>query len=173
MAKTIKKIFLVDDDPTHTEMLKAFLSEKFNLEIITFSTGEEALKNIELKPSFMILDYNLDRFDNNAVDGVEVLKRFKEADPSINILMLSGQDKIDVAVDSMKYGAFDYVVKNPTGFLRVENAINNINNAVRDKEQLKTYKISTYILIAFIIAVFSLAIILKQLGIATDNLFWV
>jgi DNA-binding NtrC family response regulator len=121
----------------------------------------------------MILDYNLDRFDNNAVDGVEVLKRFKEADPSINILMLSGQDKIDVAVDSMKYGAFDYVVKNPTGFLRVENAINNINNAVRDKEQLKTYKISTYILIAFIIAVFSLAIILKQLGIATDNLFWV
>jgi hypothetical protein len=86
--------------------------------------------------------------------------------------MLSGQDKIEVAVETMKHGAFDYVVKNPTGFIRVENSLNNLHKTLRDKYLIKAYRTSTYILLGIIVLIVITAIILKQTGIATDNIGW-
>lgn len=173
MAKKSKKIFIVDDDPTHNDMLKAFLLEKFNMDILSFTSGEEAIRNIEQNPDFIILDYNLDRVNANALDGVAVLKKFREINPNAYVIMLSGQDKIEVAVDSMRCGAFDYVVKNPVGFLRIENTLLNISSALRDKKSLKAYRFATFFLGGFILFFIILAIVLKQLGIASDNMFWI
>lgn len=171
MAKT-KKIFIVDDDPTHNDMLKSYLLDKFNVEVMAFTNGEDAVRNLHLNPEFVILDYYLDRNNSNAMNGIEVLKKIKQQNPHTYVLMLSGQDKIEVAVDTMKYGAFDYVVKNPTGFIRVENSLNNLHKALRDKYLIKAYRTSTYLLLGVIILIIAAAIILKQTGIATDNLGW-
>lgn len=173
MAKSKKKtVFIIDDDPAQNDMLKSFLLEKFNVEVMAFTSGEEALRNLTWNPTIVILDYFLDRIDNQAINGVEVLKQIKQQQPETYIIMFSGQDKIEVAVDTIKYGAVDYVVKNPTSFIRVENIINQINKKIRTEYSLKAYRTSTFVLGGVIILIIIVAIMLNQMGIATQNIGW-
>ena len=133
-------IFLVDDEPIQNEMLKDFISERFEFTIKTFDNGEEALKNMSLNPQIIVLDFHLNAHLQNAQNGVEVLKLIKETNPEVQVIMLSGQDKLEVAVDSMKYGAYDYVIKGETAFSRIENVLNNIIELGNVKAANKTYK---------------------------------
>ncbi len=133
-------IFLIDDEPIQNEMLKDYISERFQYKIKTFGSGEDALKEMSLMPAIIVLDFHLNSHLPNAENGVEVLKRIKEVYPAAQVIMLSGQDKLEVAVDSMKYGAYDYVIKGETAFSRMENIINNINELRNVKDANVTYK---------------------------------
>lgn len=127
MAEHKRLIFIVDDEPIQNEMLKDYLSERFLYDIRAFDNGETALQNMHLKPEIMVLDYHLEGSSKGAKNGVEILKLVKEKYPETQVIMLSGQDKIDVAVDSIKFGAYDYVVKGETAFSRMENSLNNVS----------------------------------------------
>jgi DNA-binding NtrC family response regulator len=81
---------------------------------------------------------------------VEVLKAIKEKHPDVQVIMISGQDKIDVAVDSMKYGAYDYVVKGETAFSRTENILNNVSELHKMRTINKGYK-RTIVLLSVVI----------------------
>lgn len=141
MATSTKRyVFLVDDEPIQNEMLKDYLSEKFVYELKTFDNGEEAMQHMNLHPEIIILDYHLSAHKPDAENGVEVLKRIKNEYPETQVIMLSGQDKIDVAIDTMKYGAFDYVVKGESAFSRVENIMNNIDRLQKLKLINQGYK---------------------------------
>lgn len=113
-------VFLIDDEPIQNEMLKDFLADRFLSHIKTFDNGEEAMKEMHLGPEIIILDYHLNAHDKSAKNGVEVLKMIKDNYPKVEVIMLSGQDKIEVAVESMKYGAYDYVLKGETAFLELK-----------------------------------------------------
>lgn len=126
-SKPKRYVFLVDDEPIQNEMLKDYLEEKFTFDFKTFESGEEALKNMNLKPEIVVLDFHLNNHIEDAKNGLDVLKAIKEESPETEVVMISGQDKIDVAVDTMKYGAYDYVVKGESGFSRTENILNNIS----------------------------------------------
>jgi DNA-binding NarL/FixJ family response regulator len=73
------------------------------------------------KPDVIILDYHLDGIDKNAMNGIETLDKIKEYDSDIPVVMLSSQDKIDVAISCMHHKAFDYVVKVRPLFTTSEN----------------------------------------------------
>lgn len=133
-------IFLVDDEPIQNEMLKDYISERFNYKIKTYESGEKAVSDLSLNPAVIVLDYHLNAHLKDAQNGVEVLKKMKEISPSSHVIMLSGQDKLAVAVDSMKYGAYDYVIKGETAFSRMENILNNINELQNVKAANNTYK---------------------------------
>lgn len=133
-------IFLVDDEPIQNEMLKDYLSERFKYKFKTYESGEAAIKDLHLDPAMIVLDFHLNAHLPDAKNGVDVLKEIKELKPHSQVIMLSGQDKLDVAVDSMKYGAYDYVIKGETAFSRMENIINNINILGNVKEANNTYK---------------------------------
>ena len=77
---------------------------------------------------------------------MEVLRVLKEKYPGVQVIMLSGQDKIDVAIDSMKYGAYDYVVKGETAFSRTENILNNVSELHKMKTINKAYKTTIILL---------------------------
>lgn len=124
-------IFLVDDEPIQNEMLKDYVAERFLYEIKIFDNGEEALANMHLHPEIMVLDYHLNAHKPEAHNGVDILKKVKESYPETQVIMLSGQDTLQVAVDSMKYGAYDYIVKGETAFSRTENALNNVSELHR------------------------------------------
>lgn len=127
MATAPKRyLFLVDDEPIQNEMLKDYLAERFLFELKTFDNGEDALQHMNLNPEIVILDYHLSANRQGVKNGVEVLQAMKEASPDTQVIMLSGQDKIEVAIDTMKYGAYDYIVKGESAFSRIENAVNNI-----------------------------------------------
>ncbi len=133
-------IFLVDDEPIQNEMLKDYLNERFVYEVKTFDNGEEMLQNMHLHPEIVVLDYHLSSQKPDAKNGVEILKVLKDKHPEVQVIMLSGQDKIDVAIDSMKYGAYDYVVKGETAFSRTENILNNVSELHKVKTINKAYK---------------------------------
>ncbi len=133
-------MFLVDDEPIQNEMLKDYLSERFLYTIKTFDNGEEALANMKMHPEIVVLDFHLNAHRADAKNGVEILKAIKEEYPGVQVIMLSGQDKIEVATDSMKFGAYDYVVKGETAFSRMENIINNISELHKMKTINGAYK---------------------------------
>lgn len=141
MALSDKRyVFLVDDEPIQNEMLKDFLSERYTYEIKIFESGEEAMANMHLRPEIIVLDYHLNAHLNDAKNGVEILKDIKDQYPETQVIMLSGQDKIDVAIDTMKYGAFDYIVKGESAFSRIENVINNASELHKLKVVNEGYK---------------------------------
>jgi len=137
---TARYIFLVDDEPIQNEMLKDYLGERFPYTIKTYESGEEALKDLGLDPAIVVLDFHLNSHLPNAMNGVEVLRQLKSMNPSLPVIMLSGQDKLEVAVDSMKHGAYDYVVKGETAFSRMENIFKNIQELRGLRESNSGYR---------------------------------
>jgi DNA-binding NtrC family response regulator len=133
-------IFLVDDEPIQNEMLKDYISERFLYQIKTYESGESALQDMHLDPEVIVLDFHLNSHLPDAQNGVEVLKKMKQLKPNAQVIMLSGQDKLEVAIESMKHGAYDYVIKGETAFSRMENILNNINELTSIKADNKNYK---------------------------------
>ena len=132
-------IFLVDDDELFLKDLELEFSENTKSDIRSFGTGEECLANIFLNPDIVILDYYLNSINKDAIDGLETLDRIKAANLQIPVIMLSSQDKIEVAVNCMKHQAFDYIVKSETAFLRLQKAITTIFHYQRIEKALSWY----------------------------------
>lgn len=120
-------IYIVDDEPLQRELLADHLGNMPAYEIHSFGTGEECLAAIKVRiPTIVFLDYYLNSQMKDAMDGTDVLQEIKKISPLIEVVMISGQDKIEVAVNSMKYGAFDYIVKGEGAFVRAEKTVFNI-----------------------------------------------
>lgn len=140
MKETNKiRLFLVDDDALFLKTLEnEFLQHNDHI-IETFSTGELCLKNISKNPDIIILDYHLDGIEKNAMNGIETLDKIKLLKPELPVVMLSSQDKIEVAISCMHHGAFDYVVKSETAFMRLQKFIATIFQYKRLENELKWY----------------------------------
>jgi two-component system OmpR family response regulator len=134
-------IFLIDDDRMFTTTLSHQLKSVFpNRKIQAFSTGEEFLKQLKKEPCVIILDYYLNSSYKDAMNGLEVLKKIMQVDPEMKVIMLSSQDKMTIAVDTIKHGAYDYIVKNDNVFLRTKLSIINATNALLVSKELKSFK---------------------------------
>jgi DNA-binding NtrC family response regulator len=119
-------LFLVDDDALFLNSLEIEFAENTESVLQTYTTGELCLENISQNPDVVILDYQLNSINKNAINGLETLDRIKKANQAIPVIMLSSQDKIEVAVNCMKLQAFDYIVKNETAFIRLQKTITSI-----------------------------------------------
>ena len=133
------KLFLVDDDALFLKSLEIDFLEHGNFEIETYSTGELCLANLSNKPDIIILDYHLDGIDKNAINGIDTLDKVKAFNPEIAVIMLSSQDKIDVAIDCMHHQAIDYVVKSETAFVRLQKIISSLFELKKMKKELNWY----------------------------------
>lgn len=147
------QIALIDDDPQMREMLNDFFTGKYkNSEVSTYSTGEDALIKISLEPNLIVLDYHLDSADPSAMNGMQVLKKLKEKFPTVPVIFLSGQEKAEIAANTMKYGAYDYIVKNESAFHKLEIIFNNILGHVELKKNLGTQRFFNTILVVLVVA---------------------
>ncbi len=133
------KLFLVDDDAMFLKLLEIEFLQKGDFEIETFATGELCVKNLSRFPDVIILDYHLDGVDKNAMNGLQTLNKIKEFNLDIPVVMLSSQDKIDVAINCMHHRAFDYVVKSETAFIRLQKIITNIFRYKKMEKELNWY----------------------------------
>ena len=141
MEKTAKKIrlFLVDDDTLFLKSLEIDFLSQCDFEIETFATGELCIANLSNNPDVVILDFHLNGIDKNAMNGLDTLIAIKEHNVDIPIIMLSSQDKIDIAVKCMHHNAFDYVVKSETAFVRLQKNIATIFSDQKIKKELNWY----------------------------------
>jgi DNA-binding NtrC family response regulator len=133
------RLFLVDDDAVFLKLLQIEFLQNADMEIETFSTGELCIENLSHKPDIVILDYFLNSIERDAIDGIQTLDKIKSINPAIQVIMLSSQDKIDVAVNCMHHKAFDYVVKSETAFMRLKLIITNIIQFQKLEKELSWY----------------------------------
>ncbi len=133
------KLYLVDDDALFLKLLELEFLENADFNIETFATGELCLEHLSGCPDVIILDYHLDGIDKTAMKGIDTLDRIKKFNPDIPVIMLSSQDKIDVAINCMHHRAFDYVVKSETAFVRLQKIITTIFKYKKMEKELSWY----------------------------------
>jgi two-component system OmpR family response regulator len=133
------KLFLVDDDALFLKTLEIKFIENANIIVETFATGELCIANLDNNPDVIILDYHLNGIDKNAMNGIDTLDKIKAFNADIPVIMLSSQDKIEVAVNCMHHKAFDYVIKSETAFTRLQKIITTIFHYRKMEKTLNWY----------------------------------
>lgn len=117
-----KKIFIVDDDKLASELYKWNLNQKGYNNTSVFNDGITALKYLVEDPAIVFLDYQMD-----TLNGFELLTKIKRFNPNILVVMISGQDDMKVAINSLKYGAFDYIIKDENELSKIDEVMDRIN----------------------------------------------
>ena len=129
------KIFIVEDDPLYGEMLKYHLALNPDNEVYKFETGAECLKNLYQSPSLISLDYSLPD-----MSGFDVIKKVREYNHEIPIVIVSGQEDVATAVKLLKDCAYDYFVKDEDTKERLWNTLKNIKERLELKEEINVLK---------------------------------
>ena len=104
--QTTAKIYLVDDDLMSLGIYEHHLRGKGYNDIRTFMDGHTCIDQLHEGPDLIFLDHNM-----TSISGLEVLRKIKRYDPEIFVVMVSGQDDMKTALNAMKFGAFDYIIK--------------------------------------------------------------
>ena len=116
-------VYIIEDNVFFAKLLEEKILMEGNYETRVFSTGEEALVETDFDADIVILDYFLSIKDDSVMNGLEITKRLRLKKSNIPIVILSGQEKIDIAVELLNKGACDYIEKNDYA---VENVINSL-----------------------------------------------
>ncbi len=161
--RTDPLIFIVEDNPVYNKLIVNYLhSKRFN-RIESFLSGEECLKRMNEKPDIVIQDYLLE-----GIDGIEVLKATKKKFPHTEFIFLSGQDSVEVAINSMKLGAFDYIVKDQLALKKMVDKISKIIAMQNLAKSNKRYKAGIAL---FFVALAAIILILIGLSIIYPDKF--
>lgn len=115
------KAFIVEDNEWYNKLLVHCLSQNPDIEVRSFFNGNDFLKALHENPQVVTLDYKLPD-----LDGAILLKKIKEFNPNIEVIIISDQSDIEVAVELLKHGAYDYLVKSPDMHSRIFNNVNNV-----------------------------------------------
>lgn len=126
-------VFLVDDDPVFSMMLKKAIEQAGDFyNVTTFDTGKSILDAIHLNPDILLLDYHLPD-----VNGIEILSRVKSYNPSIFTLVISGQEKVEVVVDAYNQGADKYILKNDKSIIEVIKSLATISENIALRQEVE------------------------------------
>jgi two-component system response regulator AtoC len=102
----VPKIFIVEDDPVYGKLIRQKLSMDPDLEVHLFNTGKDLKANLHHNPAVVTLDYELPD-----IAGNDLLQHIKSIYPRTEVIILSGQEDLSVAIELMKGGAYDYLYK--------------------------------------------------------------
>ena len=129
------KIFVVEDNEWYNQLLIHNISLNPDYQVEGFLNAKECLDNLYKQPDIITLDYRLP--DSN---GLEMLQKIKQANNDIQVILISEQDDIDVVVELLKQGAYDYIVKTKDIKDRLLNTINNIRKGIGLKREISSLK---------------------------------
>lgn len=157
-------IVSIDDDSAMRSMLEDFVHSRFQgASFSSFPSGEEAVRGITVKPHLIILDYHLDSSDPMAMNGLQVLGKLRQRFGDTPIVFLSGQESAEIASNTIKYGAFDYIVKNQFAFQRLEVIVRNIMGQSALKKSAGSQRFFNYVLLLMTLALL-LGIIVQRMS---------
>ena len=120
-TKHCAKIFIVEDDVMVSSLIKKSAENLPDVDCYVFGSAEECLRNLHLHPDVVTIDYYLP-----TSDGLQLLKRIKTFDESINTIVISGQQSLDVVVESYRNGAQDYIVKDENMIANLQSSFKNL-----------------------------------------------
>jgi two-component system, NtrC family, response regulator AtoC len=129
------KIFVVEDNEWYNRFLVHNLSLNPDYEIVSFLNGKDCLNQLNDQPDVITLDYRLPD-----ISGLELLRKIKEENSDIQVVLISEQDDIEVVVDLLREGAYDYIVKSNDIRERLLNTIGNIQKGIGLKKEIFTLR---------------------------------
>lgn len=125
------RIFVLEDDEWYGELLVHHLSMNPDYEVTRFTTAKQVMEQLHLRPAVITLDYSLPD-----MKGDEVLKKIRLLSPDSNVIIISGQENISTALDMLRQGAYDYLVKDDETRDRLWNIIGKIRQNYLLKEEI-------------------------------------
>ncbi|MDC0584262.1 response regulator [Bacteroidales bacterium] len=132
---------MLSDNKAYNKLITQFLKSKGFKNIKNFYNGEEGIAHLNLKPKIFIQD-----FDMGVMNGLDVLKEAKKIDDKIEFIFLSGQNSIEIAVEILKYGAFDYIIKDESAQTNLYNRLKKLLTIQALEKENKLSKMGILIL---------------------------
>lgn len=129
------KIFIVEDDPWYGEILAYHLGQNPEYIVSKFETGNECLAKMHLNPDLVTIDFSLPD-----MKGDELYKKIKELNPQLPVICISSQEEITVAVNLLKMGVNDYLVKDEATKDLLWNSIIRIRETQSLKKEVEHLK---------------------------------
>jgi len=146
-------IFIVEDNTVYNKLIVNHLRFHKLTNTESFLSGEACLKNIDRKPDIIIQDYLLE-----GINGIDVLKATRKKYPDTEFIFLSGQIDIELAINSMKYGAADYIIKDQYALKKLTDKIKKImfhHDLIMSNKRYKLGITLFFIALAVIILIFA------------------
>ncbi len=131
----IAKIFIVEDDQFLGNLIKKTLEKLDNTDVTHFVSSEECINNLHLNPDIITIDYNLP-----GMNGIDLLEKIRNYNDAIQCIMVSGQEKLDVVIETYKKGACDYIIKDDNALVNLENSVKSLVKNVNLRQENDTLK---------------------------------
>lgn len=135
MAETHLKIFVVEDDEWYNRLLVHTLSLNVDYEVRSFRTAGEFLECLHESPDIVTLDYRLPD-----MNGMDLLKRIREENNEVQVILISGQNDIDTVVSLLKLGVYDYIVKTNDIREKLLLTVQNIRNGIGLRREITSLR---------------------------------
>jgi two-component system response regulator AtoC len=128
-------IFIVEDDPWYGEILEYHLTLNPDYHVTRFTNGKDCMANLYRKPSLITLDYSLPD-----TTGFELFKSIRSINPDIPVIIISGQEDINTAIELLKCGVYDYIVKDDNTKDHLWNSVIRIRENLSLKQQVEVLR---------------------------------
>ena len=115
------KVFVVDDDQFTLSWYAQYIANQGNYDVTSFDNSLACLNNLTQEPHIIFLDHRMDN-----LSGLDVLRKIKRFNPNIYVVFISGQEDIQVAVNALKLGAFDYIIKGDGDLQKIADVLKRI-----------------------------------------------
>ena len=130
-TRKLPKFFIVDDD--------AFCRMRYNQHLmnlgfndnILFDNGLDCINKLNLQPDIIFLDYNMHPYN-----GLEMIEKINRLNPDIYLLLISGQRDMQVAINALKSGAFDYVIKGENDLDKISSVLQKMFSKTKQRTRL-------------------------------------
>lgn len=130
------KITLIEDDLLLREMIYDFLKKKYPFATVSlYNSGEAAIEDLYVQQDLVLLDYNLSSKEPGRINGIDILKELKKKFPGMPVVFVSGQENPEIALSTIKHGAWDYIIKNDNIFNRLDVTLNQVLGEVKESKR--------------------------------------
>ncbi len=140
----------------YNRLITDYLKEKNYTNVKSFYSGDECIKSLKsgVYPDIVLQDYYMDK-----LNGIDVLRKVKKLNAGTEFIFLTGNESTEVVVNSIKFGAFDYIIKNEFAFDKLGDKmakIIKIKELEKNNNKIRNYKIAFAIVILLLVIVSSL-----------------
>ena len=134
LPATMSKLLLIDDEEDVRYSIQRIFDSP-EVELATAASGEEGLKVIpKFKPDLVLMDVRM-----TGMTGLETLRRIRQSDPKLLVILMTAYGTTQTAIEAMKLGAYDYLLK-PFDIPKLKEVVGNALKAARDMKQVVSYQ---------------------------------
>lgn len=140
-------IFIVEDNLFYGKLLKSELEKRHPGSVTLFNSVDRFIHQMDKHPDIIILDHHLGNYL-----GVDLVKQLRSSHPKSQVIILSGQNNMRVAVNAFKYGAYDYVEKNQKTFKKLDFLIKKIQFEISERKYKQMQRVVSCVSIGLVVS---------------------